>query len=115
MQPDLGQGATRLGPQGVDMYITANPGAYAPQGTPEGPTLSHPARHVQAALCRAAPCCGLLWRGCRSAGRGAANPVSTARPRAGDAGVGQGARSPGAGAKMPFEIPIREAHRPCVM
>jgi len=57
-----------------------------------------------AALHLAAGCSGGAAARAR---RGAASTASKARPRAGDAGVGQEARSPGAGVKMPFEIPIR--------
>ena len=39
----------------------------APQGTPDGPTLSPPARPVQAVQHRAPPCAGARRRGCRAA------------------------------------------------
>ena len=39
----------------------------APQGTPDGPTFSHPELHVQTAQHRAPPGSGAHRRGCRAA------------------------------------------------
>jgi len=71
--------------------------------TPDGPTLSHPALHVQAAQHRAPPGSAAHRRGCRAA-LGARE-----EPRRGvAAGGGRWAvRSRGGGAKRPFEFPIR--------
>jgi len=70
----------------------------SPQGTPEGPTLSHPARHVQAALSRATPCCGPL--GCGALG---APHALWARRGCRRGVLGECRR--GGGAKRPCEFP----------
>ena len=78
----------------------------SPQGTPDGPTLAHPALPVQAAQHRAPPCSGARRRGCRAA-LGAPEYPRRGVPLAGGGGGSGGVRSRGAGAKMPFVFPIR--------
>ena len=73
----------------------------APQGTPDGPTLSHPALHVQTVQHRTAPGSGAHRLGYR-AGR-----VGRAEAR--------GSRWRGAGAKMPFEFPTKMPPRAVFM
>jgi hypothetical protein len=66
----------------------------SPQGTPDTPTVPHPAPHVQAARCRSTPGSGALRRGCRAAPPlGARAHPGAAWPLAGSAGERQGARA----------------------